>query len=248
MKRSSIVIIIVIAWLVACQVTEEGLMPTLTPIPTASPTPTEIDLDGYEFPNSIDPTKQYMFYLHGKILEDQGIPAVSPEFGEYQYEEILITLQSYGFEVISEQRPKNADGWEYAQITARQVAKLLTAGVPPGSITVVGASKGGSIAAVASSLVGNAAVNYVLLGSCHPTLVEEWKQGALILTGNVLAIRDFADDEYSGSCEQLFNLSEGKGLGQHDELVLQVGTGHGILYQPLPEWVLPTVQWANQEW
>ena len=263
MKRSSVVIIILfIPFLVGCKKAKEGLIPTLTPTdedtvaimptitppPKASPTPTEIELDGYEFPNLIDPTKRYMFYLHGKIIEDQGIPAVSPEFGEYQYEEILRTLQSYGFEIISEQRPKNADGWEYAQRTALQVSELLTAGVPPGSITVVGASKGAAIATVASDLVNNPEVNYVLLGTCHPTLVEEWKQGGLILSGNVLAIYDFEDDEYSGSCEELFNLAEGQGLNHHDELVLQVGTGHGILYQPLPEWVLPTVKWANQEW
>jgi len=263
MKRSSVVtIILVISFLVGCQKAEEGLIPTLTPtaelaktitptitpIPKASPTPTKIELEGYEFPNSIDPTKRYMFYLHGRILEDQGILAVSPEFGEYRYEEILKTLQSYGFEVISEQRPRNANTWEYAQRTARQVADLLTAGVPPGSITIVGASKGASIAAIASDLVGNPEVNYVLLGTCHQTLVDEWKQEGLILSGNVLSIYDYKDDEYSGSCEELFNLAEGKGLSRHNEIVLQVGTGHGILYQPLPEWVLPTVQWADQEW
>jgi hypothetical protein len=263
MKRSSVVmIILVVSLLVGCQKAEEELIPTLTPTdevavtimptvtqtPNASPIPKEIGLEGYEFPNSIDPTKRYMFYLHGKIIEDQGIPAVSPEFGKYQYEEILRTLQSYGFEVISEQRPKDADGWEYAQRTARQVSELLTAGVSPGSITVVGASKGATIAAVTSHLVGNPEVNYVLLGTCHPTLVEEWKQGGMILSGNVLAIYDFEDDEYSGSCEELFSLAEGKGLNHFDELVLQVGTGHGVLYQPLSEWVLPTVKWANQEW
>jgi hypothetical protein len=196
----------------------------------------------------IDPTKRYMFYLHGKIVEDQGIPAVSPEFGEYQYKEILMTLRGYGFEVISEQRPKNADGWEYAQRTARQVSELLTAGVPTGSITVVGASKGAAIAAVASHLVKDPEVNFVLLGACHPTLVEEWKQAGLNLNGNVLAIYDVEDDEYSGSCDELFSLAQGKGLNHHDEIVLQVGTGHGILYKPLPEWVLPTVKWANQDW
>jgi hypothetical protein len=263
MKRSPVVIIVfVISFLVGCQIAEEGLIPTLKPtdeiavtiIPTiapspkASPTPTEIGLDEYEFPDSIDPTKRYMFYLHGKIIEDQGIPAVSPEFGEYQYEEILMTLQGYGFEVISEQRPKNANGWEYAQRTARQITKLLTAGVPPGSITVVGASKGASIATFVSALLGNFELNYVLLGSCHPTLIDECKQEGLALSGNVLAIYDFADVEYSGPCKELFGFSEGKGLNRHDELVLHVGTGHGILYQPLPEWILPTVQWANQEW
>jgi hypothetical protein len=220
----------------------------MTPIPKESPTADEIEIEAVAFPDVIDPAKRYMFYLHGKILEDQGIPAVSPEFGEYQYKEILWTLQSYGFEVISELRPKDADGWEFAQRTARQVSELLKAGVPSGSITVVGASKGATIAVVASHLVRNPEVNYVLLGTCHPTLVEEWKQGGLNLTGNVLSIYDVADDEYSGSCEELLSLAQGKGLNHHDELVLQVGTGHGILYQPLPEWVLPTVKWANQEW
>ena len=249
MKRSSVVLIIlVISFLVGCQKAEEGLLPTSTPPPEASPTLTGTEQEGYEFPKSIDPTKRYMFYLHGKILEDQGIPAVSPEFGEYQYEEILKTLQNYGFEIISEQRPKNANSWEYAQRTAGQVSELLAAGVPPGSITVVGVSKGAAIAAVASHLVGNPEVNYVLLGTCHPTLVEDWKQEGLILSGNVLSIYDFEDDEYSGSCKELFSLAEGKGLNHYNELVLEVGTGHGILYKPLQEWILPTVKWANQEW
>jgi len=252
------IIILIISFLMSCRGVEEGSVSTLEPanelvvtvLPTNSAVSTQAEFDaiGYEFPSSIDPAKRYMFYLHGKIMEEQGIPAVSPEFGEYRYEDILRTLQSYGFMVISEQRPKNADGWEYAQRTAKQVDKLLTAGVPPGSITVVGASKGAAIATVASDLVNNPKVNYVLLGTCHPTLVAEWKQGGLILSGNVLAIYDFEDDEYSGSCEELFSLAEGKGLNHHDELVLQIGTGHGILYQPLSEWVLPTVKWASQEW
>jgi len=251
----------IIFFLIGCQVTEERSYPTQTPTikvvatisstitPTleTSPTLNKIESGKYEFPDPIDPSKRYMFYLHGKILEDQGIPAISPEFGEYQYEEILLTLQSYGFEIISERRPKNADGWEYAQRTAEQVTELLSAGVPPGSITVVGASKGGSIAIVASHLVANPEVNYVFLGSCHPSVVEEWKQGGLILSGNVLAIYDSVD-EYAGSCKELFNLADGKGLNHHNEIVLQVGTGHGILYEPLLEWVIPAVKWANQEW
>ena len=63
----------------------------MTPIPKESPTADEIEIEAVAFPDVIDPAKRYMFYLHGKILEDQGIPAVSPEFGEYQYKEILWT-------------------------------------------------------------------------------------------------------------------------------------------------------------
>ena len=55
--------------------------------------------------------------------------------------------------------------------------------------------------------------------------------------------------------ERITQMSEKSGANVHichvsrrNEIVLQVGTGHGILYEPLSEWVLPTVKWANQEW
>ena len=55
-----------------------------------------------------------------------------------------------------------------------------------------------------------------------------------------------ASDELAGSCQDLFAYSEGKGLAKKDEIVLQVGTGHGILYQPLDEWVIPVIEWAGK--
>jgi hypothetical protein len=187
-----------------------------------------------------------MFYLHGKIIEDQGLPATSPEYGEYQYEEILGALQSYGFVVISEQRPRNADVTEYARSVVGQINDLLRSQVPGGSITVVGASKGAAIAMLVSNLLADSKVNYVLLGACNPPTVDELMQQGISLSGNVLAIYD-SSDQYAGSCAGLFSYSEGKGLGHRSELVVDVGTGHGILYEPLSEWVVPTVKWANHE-
>ena len=100
---------------------------TATEVPSPSPVPTSntanpqeshpSEFSDYEFPDSIDPAKQYLFYLHGKIIEDQGIPAVSPDYGEYEYEAILERLSGFGFVVVSEQRPKNADGVKYAKKT-----------------------------------------------------------------------------------------------------------------------------------
>jgi hypothetical protein len=216
--------------------------PPRTPAGTGDPTTSAA------FPSAIDPGRRYLFYLHGKIIEDQGLPAVSAEFGEYRYEAILEALQSHGFVVISEIRPRDADRAEWARRIAGQVTDLLDAGVPPGFITVVGASKGAAIAVLVSELLANADLNYVLLGSCHPSLIDEWIQQGVTVSGNVLAIYDSSDDEYAGSCEQLFALSEDNGLSRHDEIVLQVGTGHGILYEPLAEWVEPTVEWAVQDW
>lgn len=221
------------------------LMPAaITLAAPSTPTP---GLSSFAFPTNIDPTARYLFYLHGKIIEDQGLPAISAEYGEYRYVEILETLQSDGLVVISEQRPRNADGVMYARRVAAQVADLLEHGVPPGSITVVGASKGAAIATFVSDLVADPHVNYVLLGACNASTIAELLQQGARLSGNVLTISD-SSDAYAGTCESLFALSEGNALGRHAELVLHVGTGHGMLYQPLTEWVVPTVKWAKQEW
>lgn len=124
----------------------------------------------YNFPIQIDPSQRYLFYLHGKIIEDQGLPAISPEFCEYKYGEILDMLQSHGFVVISEQRSRDTDGVDYALRVTTQVRKLLNAEVHPGSISVVGASKGAAIATLVSNFVGNHEVNYVrALRSLPPT-------------------------------------------------------------------------------
>jgi len=220
--------------------TKTPIVKTSVPPSTFTPEP-----HTYGFPDSIDPSRQYLFYLHGKIIEDQGIPAISPDYGEYQYQEILETLSGYGFVVISEQRPKNADGMEYARKVSEQVTALLEAGVPPKDITVVGASKGAGIAIFASHLLENKAINFVIMGICHPDEVVRLKQAGVSLSGNVLSIYD-SSDIYAGSCMDLFEYSEGKGLSKADEILLEIGSGHGILYQPLEEWIKPTVDWANQ--
>jgi hypothetical protein len=111
---------------------------------------------------------------------------------------------------------------------------------------VVGASKGASLAAQVSFILKDPLVDYVLLGSCPASMINQWKRNGMLLYGNVLAIRDSTDHEYAGSCEELFRISEGTGLGRHQEIVLHVGTGHGILYRPLDEWILPTVEWAGK--
>jgi hypothetical protein len=187
-----------------------------------------------------------LFYLHGKIIEDQGIPAISPIYGKYEYLAILERLSSYGYKVISEPRPINADVEEYARITVRQVSALLEAGVPVNNITVVGASKGAYIVMLVSHILANESANFVLLAICHPEVVTNFIQDQNALSGNILSIYDLSD-EYAGSCQELFSFSEGRGITRSEEIILDIGTGHGLLYSPLDEWVFPTVQWANKQ-
>jgi hypothetical protein len=223
------------------------ILPTSSTIPTITPHPLAptLELSDYAFPGSIDPAKKYMFYLHGKIVEDQGIPAISPDYGEYEYKAILDKLGGYGFVVISEQRPRNTDGVEYARKITDQVMALLNAGVQPKNITIVGASKGAGIAIDVSHLLGNKEINFVIMAICTPGQVEYFKQNQIFLYGNILSIYD-AVDEFAGSCQELFSFSEGRGISRHAEVVLNIGTGHGILYKPLDEWIIPTVQWAGK--
>lgn len=218
-----------------------SINPTVTPLQLS----TAHDLADYSFPDSIVSAKQYMFYLHGKIIEDQGIPAISPDYGEYEYGAILEKLSGYGFVVISEQRPKNTDGVEYARKVTEQVTGLLDAGVPAKNITIVGASKGAGIAILASHFLENEEINFVIMGICLPDNVEGFKQDQIFLYGNIRSIYDSVD-EFAGSCQDLFSYSEGKGISRYDEVILNIGTGHGILYKPLDDWITPTVEWARK--
>lgn len=249
-------LILLMATLVSGCESTRGVMPAAeaTPIPPTSaiiPTSTFAqasqtpELSTYAFPDSIDPAKLYLFYLHGKIIEDQGIPAVSPDYGEYEYLAILEKLSSNGFVVISEQRAKNTDGVEYAKRVVDQIETLLSSGVLAKNITVVGASKGAWITVYVSHLLGNDEVNYVIMAICDADNLEGFKQDQVLLHGNVLSLYD-ASDELAGSCQELFSRSEGKGLSKYEEVVVTVGTGHGILYKPLDEWILPVVQWAGR--
>ena len=258
MKTLYSLLILLIILLTACnsstvgsappQVTEsEVSRPTDTPAATEPPTqvaPTSA-LSPYAFPASIDPQERYLFYLHGKIIEDQGLPAISPEYGEYEYIPILQALEAGGYRVISEQRAAGADSVEYARRVAGQVTLLLTNGVPPTAIVIVGASKGAGIAIQVSHFLGNDKINYVLLSICSPETVQELIQNEIHLSGSVLSIYD-EGDALAGSCQALFDYSEDKGTCQVEELVLALGRGHGMLYQPLDEWVAPTLDWGRE--
>jgi hypothetical protein len=182
---------------------------------------------------------------HGKIIEDQGIPAISPDYGEYEYREILEKFRRYGFIVISEQRIKNTDSMDYAEKIAGQVTALLKAGVPAKNITVVGASKGAGITIFVSHLLKNREMNFVIMAICDSATIEELERNRISLYGNALSIYD-STDELAGTCQELFSFSEGKGISKHDEIVLNIGTGHGILFKPLDEWMIPIVQWAGK--
>lgn len=190
----------------------------------------------------IDPSARYLFYLHARVVEDVGLPAVSERFGEFRYHDILARLAREGYTVISEVRPKDASSGLYARRTAAQVRALLDAGVPASHITVIGASKGAYITALVSHETRQAGVGYVILAMCDPDTVAYMIKQGTRLHGDVLAIRDAADADFAGPCAPLFSASPD--IGATREIVVEVGTGHGIVFRPIDEWVLPALEWA----
>jgi hypothetical protein len=191
-----------------------------------------------DVPAEVDPGARYLIYLHGAIIETEGVRPTHPRFGVYEYEEILATFAERGFVVISEARATGTARTVYAALVVGQVEALLTAGVPPEHVTVVGFSKGGGIAITASSLLANDRLNFVFMGACG-----QWYESKpeIVPRGRLLGLRE-ASDELVGPCETLFDRAVG---GERREVVTELGGGHGAFYRPHPEWIEPVVEWAS---
>jgi predicted esterase len=216
--------------LTACATSEE-------PADTMTPSATGHVMS--DVPEEIRPECSYLFYLHGQIIEDQGVRPAHPEFGVYEYEAVLAALAEEGFEVISEPRPPRTDGREYARKVVQQIESLLSAGMPAERISVVGFSKGGGIAVAVSSLLGHERVSFAFLGTCAKRIQDP---PPLELKGRILSIYE-ASDRVAGSCEELFSGSVvAPGL---EELEIRLGGGHGAFYRPAPEWIDPVVDWVR---
>lgn len=184
--------------------------------------------------------QHYVFYLHGRIVEEQGVNAVSPEHGQYLYKAIIDSLGKEGIKVMSEVREKNTDALQYAQKISNQVDSLLVKGIKPGNITIIGASKGGYIAMYVSSILKNRELNFVLLGCCPDA--EAQTSIPITFYGNILSIYE-ESDVMNQSCEHTRKVSSG--ISHYKEVVLHTGLKHGFLYRPLPEWLGPALQWIK---
>lgn len=191
-------------------------------------------------PDKPEKSSRYLFYLHGLIVEFGGIRPKSEEHGYYEYQRILEALASEGFIVISEVRAKDTEVQSYARKIVKQIRSLLDNGVPPDNITIVGASKGGAIAAYISSFLQEEKLSYLILAGLFEKYLEDEN---LILHGKVLSIHDL-DDHLKITPQAYFQRS--KGLGEFQEIVLDLKKGHGIIYQPYREWLDPFIEWLNE--
>ena len=185
----------------------------------------------------------YIFFLHNKFIEDQGLEGVHPEYGRTEYKETVQAFEKQGFIVVSERRPKNTEVKSYALKVLGQIDSLLKKGIPPSHITVIGTSKGGYIAMEVSSQLKNPEVNFVFVGCCsgaEPTAVPEFN-----FCGRILSIYE-KSDVVGRSCQNLKNQST-YSVSDFKEIELHTGLKHGFLFKPLKEWVDPSVAWARRQ-
>jgi pimeloyl-ACP methyl ester carboxylesterase len=192
------------------------------------------------------PRPRHLIYLHGRIVqEQQSARPRHPRFGYYELEKIVAALRERGFVVSGEIRPKPASVDDSANLVVEQVRRLLRSGVAADQVTVVGASMGAAIALVASARLRDPELRFCVLGAClsenvRGLLADEGKAPS----GRVLSIRE-ASDESTRDCPAWTKRLQPRVPIVVREIVLDTGLSHGFLYQPLPEWLDPVVEWAE---
>ena len=182
-----------------------------------------------------------IFYLHGRIIEVEGVQPVHKRFGLYDYLGTVEALQANGATVVSEVRSGNTNVVEYARDVVDQIEKLIESGEPASSITVVGFSKGGAISIYVSSLLKNPDVNFVFLAACGA-----WVSSSPELTvhGNILSIFE-KSDTIGRTCRNLVQRNDD--ISSFHEIELSTGKGHGAFYLPRAEWVEPLLAWVRDK-
>ncbi len=190
-----------------------------------------------DVPENINSETAYVFYLHGRIIETEGLRPTHPRWGLYDYPAILEAIAQEGIAVISERRAQGTDAHDYSRKVIGQIEQLVAGGAGPGKITVVGFSAGGIIAIITSSILSETNINFVFLASCWG-----WTKDVpnLTLNGRVLSI--FEETDEALSCSSLAERQPGPSV--FGEIAISTGKEHGAFYLPRDEWVQPVLNWA----
>ncbi len=185
--------------------------------------------------------KRFIFFLHNRFLETHELEAFHPEYGTTEYKAILSEFKKRGLNVISEKRKGNVNAREYAQQVVNQIDSLISSGVMPNKITIVGTSKGGYIAQYVSTIANNPDLNFVFIASYRNSDIQNIPE--INYCGNILTIFE-KSDPYGVSAIKRKESSTCK-IKNFKEIELNTGMKHGFLFKPMKEWIAPTIKWAN---
>jgi hypothetical protein len=205
--------------------------------------PTYSQTIGSSLPSEIKMHEKFIFYLHGGVVTALGNNAVSqaaPEWGPYEYLNILDSLRSRGFNVISENRKGGVDDKVYANKIVKQIDYLFKAGVPEKNIFLLGASAGWNIVLLVSDELKNTKMKYIIMGGCWPDTYKDYV--GFELKGHFLSIYETSDPH--GTCYKIFE--NRKTISSIKEIKLNTGLSHGFIYKGYKEWIDPAVEWFNK--
>lgn len=197
---------------------------------------------GASLPKPIKKNEQFLFYLHGGVVTALGNNAINqsrPEWGPYEYLNILDSLKHRGFNVISENRKPDVDDIVYARKIADQVDSLFSAGVAPQQILILGASAGWNIALQVADLKRNKSMRYVVMGGCWPDTHKDYVK--MMFPGHFLSVIESSDPH--GTCQRVFEVRQE--LSSFREITLNTGLSHGFIYKGHRAWIDPIVAWFN---
>jgi hypothetical protein len=185
--------------------------------------------------------QMHIYYLHGKIIEEQGRNAVSEKFGRYELDEILNQLNINNSIVHCEIRAKDTDVKLYANKISSEIDSLINLGISPKNITIIGASKGAVIAMNISD-INTYNINYVFLAgnNDYQEKNNDWK-----FHGQILCFYDISDDiagKNYNNWKEKPNYST-----KFEQIEIKTNLGHGFLYKPLKEWINPTKEWIKNQ-
>ncbi len=184
--------------------------------------------------------EKYLFYLHGGVVTVRGNNAINqsmPEWGPYEYLNILDSLRNRGFNIISENRKEGIVTEVYVDRISRQIDTLISAGVKSKEILLIGASAGWEIVLHVSSKLKDNNIKYVVMGGCWPDTYKEYLQ--IELFGHFLSIIESSDSH--GTCSAIFKGR--KHLKSYKEIILNMGLSHSFIYKGNKEWIDPIVKW-----
>ncbi len=185
--------------------------------------------------------QKHVFYLHGRIVELQGINAYSERYGHYEYTKIIKALKAEEWIVYNEVRTATTDFDSFCTKVSLQIDSLINKGIAPSDITVIGGSKG-AIMAMNISNRNPSPINYVLLGGNNEQVETEndWN-----LNGRILGIYEKTDQIANKSYQYWIQQSTNAKIFK--EIEINTGLGHGFLYRPLNNWFLPAKEWVNSK-
>jgi len=187
-------------------------------------------------------TGPHLYYLHGCCVKNEGDPKVNA------YNKIVQQLRDDGFNVhfgfrYASVGDNDAAVQQHAARIAREIRELIGQGTAPEQITVAGYSLGSMTALVASGLIANPKVNFVLLAGCPVNSKIKVNIDYSKAAGRILSVYDNKDVKF-GSCK-----GRVPDHALRTEIVLDSGEGHNIFKKAdgaqMRLWKDPLVNWAK---